>query len=129
MRSMLMAKAQAWVWAGVAAMMSGVGLAAAPGPAAVRVLWSTYLRAGPGEASETVFELEHDTRVTLDGCQGRWCRVKQGGAAGWIDRDALELPRSPAPAAGRRDCVSVPQADEHGRSGTRFCGVAAPSGL
>jgi uncharacterized protein YraI len=91
------------------------------------VAWSTYLRAGPGETYEAIAELEHDTRVGLVGCSARWCRVSGDAGQGYVDRDALTLPRTVAPQPpANTDCVVAGQADNRGPIPTRFCS-ASPS--
>lgn len=98
---------------------SSAGVAAA---APVTVGWTTYLRSGPDYASPALTELEHDTRVDLKSCDGRWCRVSATGAQGFIDRDALSLPRTLAPVPpARTGCVVAGQADNRGPIPTRFC--------
>ena len=113
--------------AALAALVAAVDPAA---PAPLRstvVAWSTYLRAGPGETYEAISELEHDTRLGLVGCDGRWCRVSGDAGQGYVDRSALELPRTLAPQPpARTDCVVVGQADNRGPIPTRFC--TAPAG-
>ena len=100
-------------------------LAAPPRPTVIA--WSTYLRAGPGETYAAISELEHDTQVSVAGCSGRWCRVSGGAGQGYVDRSALELPRTLAPAPPvDTDCVIVGQADNRGPIPTRFC--SAPAG-
>ena len=109
------------------ALLTAPGAASAASPQPTVVAWSTYLRAGPGETYAAISELEHDTRVGVVGCDGRWCRVSGEAAQGYVDRDALELPRTLAPEPpARTDCVVVGQADNRGPIPTRFC--SAPSG-
>ena len=98
---------------------------AAPPPATVG--WSTYLRTGPGETYAAISELEHDTQVMVLGCDRGWCRVSGASLQGYVDRDALELPRTLAPAPpARRDCVVVGQADDRRPIATRFCSASPP---
>ena len=113
---------------------AGAALAAgptAPAPSPVRetaIAWSTYLRAGPGETYAAISELEHDTPVKVMGCDGQWCQVSGAAIAGYVDRDALDLPRTLAPQPPvSTDCVVAGQADNRGPIPTRFCS-AAPSG-
>ena len=95
-------------------------LAAPPLPTVIA--WSTYLRAGPGETYAAISELEHDTRVVLVGCSAQWCRVSGEAGRGYVDRAALEMPRTLAPQPpARADCVIVGQADNRGPILTRFC--------
>lgn len=79
----------------VASLFASLGAAASP----VSTSWSTYLRGGASEASPVLDELEHDTRLDLLGCSGRWCQVSDKGILGYVDRDALFLPRPPQPSA------------------------------
>ena len=90
--------------------------------------WSTYLRAGPGETYAAITELEHDTRVSVVGCDGRWCRISDASGSGYVDRDALDLPRTLAPQPpATMDCVVVGQADNRGPIPTRFCSARGGS--
>ena len=90
------------------------------------VAWSTYLRAGPGQSFAALSELEHDTRVQVGGCDAGWCRVTGPSLKGYVDRDALDLPRTLAPIPpARSDCVVAGQADNRGPIPTRFCSEAA----
>ena len=108
--------------AAVAALIVMAGPAASAPPRSTVVAWSTYLRAGPGETYEAISELEHDTRVGLLGCGARWCRVSGDAGQGYVDRDALTLPRTlAADPPARTDCVVVGQADNRGPIPTRFC--------
>lgn len=109
-------------WLGCVGALAGLLATAAASPQPVVTAWSTYLRSGPGETYAAVSELEHDTPVRLAGCQGRWCRVSTVDARGFVDRDALDLPRTAAlKPPGRRDCVTVEQADDRKPIPTRFC--------
>ena len=109
----------------LAALLVAAGTAS-PAPMRLTVIaWSTYLRAGPGETYAAISELEHDSRIGLVGCDGRWCRVSGALGQGYVDRDALELPRTLAPQPpARTDCVLVGQADNRGPISTRFCSAA-----
>ncbi len=66
-------------------------------PRAAAVTWSTYLRAGAAQTSEALDEVEHGDRVRVLGCSDRWCEVVDDGLRGFVDRDALDLPRLPRP--------------------------------
>jgi hypothetical protein len=67
--------------------------------------WSTYLRTGPGAAYPVLDEIEHDTAVAVEGCQGAWCRISQGAMIGYVDRDALHLERPPGGVAPKAKSV------------------------
>ena len=96
--------------------------AAADRPAAIA--WSTYLRAGPGETYAVLDELVHDRTVTVAGCDARWCQVSDGVVRGYVDRDALDLPRLQAPQPpSSGPCAIVSQADDRKPRATRFCSV------
>ena len=98
-----------------------------PAGVASHLAWSTYLRAGPSSAASVIDELFHDTAVTVSGCSGRWCQVRVGRTTGYVDRDALALPR-PAPATASQDgaanCVTAGLNSYNGKAPVRFC--AAP---
>lgn len=112
-------------WRGRAVILAAVLAAGGPAAAAapsVAVAWSTYLRAGPGQTYAAISELEHDTRVKILGCDARWCRVSNASVDGYVDRDALDIPRTLAPdPPARTDCVVVGQADDRKPIATRFC--------
>ena len=121
-RSLIGVAAVASALAGAAAMAADV--TSAPSPAAQKTAWSTYLRSGPGDAYPVLDELEHDTLVTVGGCSGRWCRIMKGSVSGYVDRDALMLPR-PAPlaatVAGAETCFVADQPGYRRPAPTRFC--------
>ena len=115
-------------WATTAALagLLPAGASAAPPSPPTVTAWSTYLRSGPGETYAAISELEHDTPVKVVGCAGRWCRISTPDARGYIDRDALDLPRTLAPAPpARTDCVVVGQVDDRKPIPTRFCSAPA----
>jgi hypothetical protein len=89
-----------------------------------RLAWSTYMRAGPGENYAVVDELEHDTDVDVRQCNDRWCEIVSGQVVGYIDRDALTLPKPPggnAPVGGPQGCFTA-SLYSYGTNGvTRFC--------
>ncbi len=114
--------------AALAALLAAAGAASAASPQPTAIAWSTYLRAGPGETYTAISELEHDTRVKVVGCSGRWCQVSGAEGQGYVDRNALDLPRTSAPQPpANTDCVVVGQADNRGPIPTRFC-AAKPGG-
>lgn len=103
--------------------------AAAAGDKGTSVAWSTYLRAGPGEVYAALDELEHDAKVAVLACDAHWCQVSDGGLRGYVDRDALDLPRIQAPQPPSNDpCAIVTQADDRRPRSTRFCSVPASKG-
>ena len=122
---------RARVWAcglGVALSLPlSAGGALAASPPSVKLAWSTYLRAGPGETYQAIDEVEHGVAVVVDGCADRWCRVSGAGIAGYVDQDALTLPAPPAPSPSARPCVVVGQADDRRPMPTRFCTAAVPA--
>ena len=111
-----------WGGAALGALVVASAALAADAPRTVALAWSTYLRAGPAQTSQAIAELEHDTPVEVLACSPGWCRVSAQGAQGWVDRDALVLPRTPAPVppAGP-DCVIAAQVDDRAPVPTRFC--------
>ena len=109
--------------------MIGLGLAVASltgvaEAAPQRTTWSTYLRSGPGEIYPVIDELEHDTVVDVSGCGDRWCSVIDGSIPGYIDKDALALPKPPsrwAPAGGAEGCFVADQTGYRHPAPTQFC--------
>lgn len=107
---------------------AAAGVIGAAAPAQTPIAWSTYLRNGPGETYTAVSELEHDTRVTVLGCTGGWCRVSGDTLQGWVDRDALALPRTSAPKPPvDSGCVTALLKDNRRPMATRFCSAAPPT--
>ncbi len=110
-----------------AALLGAPALAGAAPPATVA--WSTYLRSGPGQTFTALSELEHDARVEVAGCAGGWCRVRDGAVQGYVDRDALTLPRtSPPVPPANTGCVIAGQADDRRPMPTRFCSAVRRGG-
>lgn len=110
-------------WLVVAAAMAG-GVAAAGTPTSVA--WSTYLRAAPSQTAPAIDELAHDVPVRVLGCDARWCHVADGTITGYVDRDALSLPRVPPPdAAALGHCTVAALADAPRPDPTRFCDATA----
>ena len=108
----------------ISALVLAVTATAAPPPARsgapAVVVWSTYLRNGPGAAFPALDEVEHDTRVVRLGCAGGWCRVRTAAAEGYVDQSALQL--TAPPVTGGPDCRRVRLADDTGPPFTRLCG-------
>ncbi len=90
----------------------------------VRIVWSTYLRTGPGSGYAVVDELQHDTRVILKSCDAHWCQIQSGRTLGYVDKDSLKLPRLPsggAPIGGAQGCFVAGQYAWRQPANTRFC--------
>jgi hypothetical protein len=90
----------------------------------VRIVWSTYLRTGPGSGYAVVDELQHDTLVTLKSCSAHWCQILSGRTLGYVDKDSLKLPRLPsggAPIGGAQGCFVAGQYAWRQPANTRFC--------
>jgi hypothetical protein len=109
----------------------GVELAAAEAATApVSIVWSTYLRTGPGSGFQVIDEIEHDTRVDLIGCKAHWCQVRSDGILGFVDQDSISLPRlstGKAPAGGHGPCFVTGQYGYKGLAPTKFCQVRPKS--
>ncbi len=110
-------------------LMVGVALAALAlsGSALARpvtIVWSTFMRTGPGTGYDVVDELDHDTVVDLRTCGPRWCQIVSGPAVGYVDKDSLTLPRLPeggAPVGAQQGCFVTGQYAWRQPSPTRFC--------
>jgi hypothetical protein len=105
--------------AGLIVVVAGAdGARANPGTNA----WSTYLRSGPSGAAPVIDELEHDTSLDIKSCAHRWCLVQDGQIEGYIDQDALTLPRpAPPPGAASGPCFVADQDGYKKPTPTRFC--------
>ncbi len=104
--------------AGLALAAGGLDAArASPGTNA----WSTYLRSGPSGAAPVIDELEHDTALDVRSCAHRWCLVQDGQVQGYIDQDALTLPRPVPPAAASGPCFVADQDGYKKPTPMRFC--------
>jgi len=114
----------------ISALVAGLVIfasAGAAGAAPERIHWSTYLRAGPGARFAVIDELRHDASVMVRGCAQHWCEVVVGQTIGYVDQDALRLPRTPAADSGARGCFIANQTGWRQPTPTRFCGEA-PAG-
>jgi hypothetical protein len=90
----------------------------------VRIVWSTYLRTGPGSGYAVVDEIQHDTLVDLRTCGAHWCQILSGRTVGYVDRDSIKLPRLPSGAAtigGSQGCFVAGQYAWRTPAQTRFC--------
>lgn len=50
---------------------------------------------GPGPAYDVVGELGDETRIRVDRCTYRWCRIHAEGEHGWVSRDNVSFGREP----------------------------------
>lgn len=50
---------------------------------------------GPGAAYDIVGELDGETRIRVDRCTYRWCRIHAQGQRGWVARDNLSFGQHP----------------------------------
>ncbi len=108
--------------AAAAACMTLVAGPAGAAEATSALAWSTYLRAGPSETSAALDELAHDVTVRVLGCDARWCHVADGTVQGYVDRDALALPRVPPPdASALGHCTIAALSDAPNGAPTRLC--------
>ncbi len=90
----------------------------------VAIVWSTFMRTGPGAGYDVVDELIHDTVVDLRTCGPRWCQIVSGPTVGYIDKDSLILPRLPGgatPVGGPQGCFVAGQYAWRKPAPTRFC--------
>lgn len=87
--------------------------------------WATYLRAGPGFGYAVIDEIGNRGEVDVQACDGGWCRVVYGQAAGYVEADLLAPRMGPTPAkpaaAGVADCFLSRQAGYPRSEETRFC--------
>ncbi len=117
-------------WASMAAVLVGAAVASPATAATATLNWSTFLRAGPGAEFTAIDELQHGAPVDLGACAGRWCRVSDGAAAGWVDKDSLLLPATPTGGnAGAQSCFRSAQTSYKGLWSTRFCAAAPATGM
>jgi uncharacterized protein YraI len=108
----------------VAGLVGFAPAVAAMSPPA-RTHWSTYLRAGPGSRFAVIDELRHDSAVTVRSCAHEWCEVLVGQTTGYINQDALRLPRPPAAESGAQACFVANQTGWRKPTPTRFCESSA----
>ncbi len=90
----------------------------------VRIVWSTYLRTGPGSGYPVVDEIQHDTLVDLRTCGAHWCQILSGRTVGYVDRDSIKLPHLPLGSAaigGGQGCFVAGQYAWRQPAQTRFC--------
>ncbi len=114
---------------GTFSLLCALASASMAGAAPATLHWSTYLRSGPGGAYPVLDEVEHDTVVDVQASQGRWRRVSLGRTVGWIDGDALSLPKPPAGATPARGaaCFNAPAYSYSLTAPRRFCPDAHPA--
>jgi uncharacterized protein YraI len=61
------------------------------------------LREGPGAAYQLTGELGDETRIRVDRCTYRWCRIHAEGQRGWVSRDNISFGQHPrGPLTGPR---------------------------
>jgi hypothetical protein len=104
----------------VAALMLATPSVAQP----LRLTWSTFLRTGPGSGYAVVDEIQHDTLIDVRQCGAHWCQILSGRTLGYVDRDAITLPRLPAgsaPVGGPQGCFVAGQYAWRTPANTRFC--------
>jgi hypothetical protein len=53
------------------------------------------LMEGPGAAYDVVGELGDETRIRVDRCTYRWCRIHAEGQRGWVSRDNVSFGQEP----------------------------------
>lgn len=109
------AVAAAWCW-----------MAACPALAAPQtVRMTTYLRAGPGPQYAALDEIDPESQVDVQSCDGGWCRVRSGRAAGFIRAEVLTAPdehaKPPAPAAGAACLDATLNGRPRGGEPVRIC--------
>ncbi len=112
----------------VVAALAGVPTLVGSATAApARTVWSTYMRAGPGDTYAVIDEVEHDETVDIRDCRGKWCQVQYGRAIGYIDRDALHgsFEKQPAMATqGPEGCFWSQIPAYLAPKNVRYCGAA-----
>ncbi|HEY0919228.1 SH3 domain-containing protein [Devosia sp.] len=90
--------------AAIAALAIGLALAALPAQAgfatgsAAWLIKAETLHEGPGRAYDVVGQLPGETRIRVDRCTWRWCRIHAHGARGWVSRANVSFgqwPRGP----------------------------------
>lgn len=78
-----------------------LGVLVAPPAAAVETgtpAWSIRdltVFEGPGAAYDIVGDIAGESRLRVDRCTYRWCRVRMGSVGGWVPRDALSFGQGP----------------------------------
>jgi hypothetical protein len=107
-----------------AAALLAVALVEPAAAQPVKIVWSTYLRTGPGSGYAVVDEIQHDTLVDLRSCGAHWCQILSGRTVGYVDRDSIKLPRLPSGGAaigGVQGCFVTGQYAWRTPAQTRFC--------
>lgn len=51
--------------------------------------FTTYMHAGPGKDWAVLDEIPANTTIDVQGCGQGWCRVRYGGAWGWVTMSVL----------------------------------------
>jgi len=84
----------------VAALFLALALFALPAQAfetgtAAWLIKGQSLFEGPGQAYDLVGELDGETRIRVDRCTYRWCRIHAEGQRGWVARDNVSFGQHP----------------------------------
>lgn len=69
--------------------------------------FTTFLHAGPGRQYAVTDEVPTHATVEVAGCDKGWCKIRFGGADGWIDQRMLMTARASAPPTKPAECVDV----------------------
>ncbi len=84
------------------AMLSHPALAIETGTPAW-LIKGQILYEGPGHAYDVTGELGGETRINVDRCTYRWCRIHAHGQYGWVSRDNISFGQHPrGPLTGPR---------------------------
>lgn len=86
--------------ASVAALLLALVMTALPAQAletgtAAWLIKGQALFEGPGSAYDIVGELPGETRIRVDRCTYRWCRILAEGERGWVARDNVSFGQHP----------------------------------
>jgi hypothetical protein len=116
--------------AAIAALLLPVAPAAAveTGTPAWSIAAATLFE-GPGAEYDVVGDVDGKVRIYVERCSDRWCRIRAGGAHGWLSEDQVSFGRAPVGPFGGPQLNykhggpgTVCFYEGHDYSGASFCG-------
>lgn len=83
--------------------------------------WTGFMRAGPGEGSPVIDEVDAGTVVDVQSCGAGWCRVVANRAVGYLPQALLPTGPAAAAASGEQACFRSPDFTRHGEGVMVYC--------
>ena len=78
-------------------------LGLAPAHAQIVTRFTTYMHSGPGLQYSVTDEIQNRTPLAPESCRDGWCRIRYGGAFGYVQQNTLVSgPSTAQPPPGER---------------------------